>query len=38
MELQEVSSLCASGDAEKGIEWIFCEILQVQKLDPFQMY
>lgn len=38
MELPEVSSLCDSGDAEKEIDWIFCEILQVQMLDPLQMY
>ena len=27
-----------SGDAEKEIDWIVYEILQVQMLDPSQMY
>lgn len=38
MELQEGSSLCGSEDTVKEIDWIFCEALQVQKLDPSQMY
>lgn len=38
MELQDVSSLCGSGDTEKATDWISYEILQDQKLYPSQVY